>query len=343
MNDMTFNRMADTLDRIASAVEQIAQVLKQLAHRRIAADTRSDDPGPTTLAAAGAATLLQPQSPHLAEPAQATVTAQPALDSGWASTVTLSCPPVSAGDSGSRADHNPLIDYLQQRRVTIKTLCRTPTSDRILDSLAHFIATRYEAVRPLMLELKRNQGTGGLIDLDLTDKPSTVVSDVCQLATRLRDLAFLSHYRYSGSPRRKLQARPSRDPVAINFLTGGWLERYVRQRVLTTFAARNPAIPLYFLCNPQVLLPNGRDFEFDLLVMAGPLIYWFEMKTGEHRSFLDKYSDVADMLGLPSERCVMVLAEAPAHTVADLTRLYPLTVVNLDSIGDYLSNWCPLN
>lgn len=342
MSNSTLNHMANTLERLTSAVEQIAALLQQLAGSRVAVDTRPDDPGPTAVAAAGTAAGPLPASPQPAEPVRATVTAPPVSDPDWPTAIAVSCP-VSGGDPANGADHNPLIEYLQQRRVTIKTLCRTPTSDRILDSLAHFIATRYESVRPLVLELKRKQGTGGLIHLDLTDKPSPVVSDVCQLATRLRDLAFLSHYHYSGSPRRELYARPSRDPVAINFFTGGWLERYVRQRVLTTFAARNPAVPLYFLCNPQVLLPNGRDFELDLLVKFGPSVYWFEMKTGEHRTFLDKYSSVADMLGLPAERCVLVLSEAPAHTVANLTRLYSLTVVNLEGMGDYLSKRCPLN
>lgn len=82
------------------------------------------------------------------------------------------------------------------------------------------------------------------------------------------------------------------------------------------------------LVNPQVTLPNGDDFELDVLTAIGPQIYWVEAKSGDYQGHIAKYSKIARSLGLGTDRSFIVLAEAEDSLCEKLTTLFSMTVCN---------------
>lgn len=243
----------------------------------------------------------------------------------------LPVPLVATSEIGATPEIDPgLADFLRARGISIRTVpTRTPADDP-LDSTAVFLGERYAALRPVLSEIKRTMAQGKSWSHSLKGRPSEAISSSCQFCSTLHDLALLTSYTYHRSPRFVLHATTSSAPMAQNFFSGGWLERYVRSCVHRV--AGQLGTQAAVLANAQVVLPNGRDFEFDLLVRVGETVFWCEAKSATYQEHAEKYTKLARMLGFPPERAILVLAEAKVQNLSLLSRLWGLTVVDLDSL-----------
>ncbi|MEC4986856.1 MAG: hypothetical protein SAK42_22365, partial [Oscillatoria sp. PMC 1076.18] len=140
------------------------------------------------------------------------------------------------------------------------------------------------------------------------------------------------------SPRYQLKAKPSRLPDAINFLSGEWLERYIKQKIIQLLNESNQEIIQYsYLTNPQISLPNGDDFELDIIFRINEEIFWFEVKTGEYQRHINKYSQMAQELNLDKDHAFMILTDIPDSATTALSNLFQMTVVNSDSFAEVFS------
>lgn len=231
---------------------------------------------------------------------------------------------------------NPLIDFLSKRKVSIKTFPKRDEGDEILDRLAQYIGSRYSSVRKLLEAVKRNLSNGDSFCLNLRTDRQEDVSSICQLASQLHEVAFLTRYRYEKSPKCLLWAQPSRFPKAINFFTGGWLERYIRSQVLSALNWSRPGQKVSYLSGIQVILPNGDDFELDLLVAAEQDVFWFEAKTGDYQQFVQKYAKISNLLGLTPQRSVMVLTDVSRTTASAIAGLFKMTVIPISDVDELL-------
>ena len=104
----------------------------------------------------------------------------------------------------------------------------------------------------------------------------------------------------------------------------------------------NPSITLdrvlgfEYLINPQITLPNGDDFELDILASIGSSIYWIEAKSGDYQQHAAKYSKFARLLGLDPDHSFMVLTDVPDNRCGTLSSLFSMTVCNLQTFEEKL-------
>ncbi len=238
-------------------------------------------------------------------------------------------------DSSDRRD--VLRDFLSERGVRIKVERERDDADETLDRLAAFLGSRFHHVKIFYERLKGAMNEGRPFTLSLKGAPQDVISSTCQLATELHKIAFLEEYRYRRSPQCLLYVRPSRLPRALNFLSGGWLERYALTRAIDAARACDPDARYAYLKNPQIILPNGSDFELDVLFEVEGAIYWMELKTGDYQRYIAKYSKVSRLLGLSRDRCYIVLTEIHPASAAALSALFGMTVTEVEELGTVLS------
>jgi hypothetical protein len=215
--------------------------------------------------------------------------------------------------------------FLASRGIRIRRVPPPGPADSVLDRLALFLGSRYEALKDVLGWLKRTMQTGGRWHLRLAGRPQEEIGACCQFCHQLYQLAFLTEYRYHRAPHCLIEARTSTAPEAQNFLSGQWLERFVRQQV-TAAAAAASCPELSLLANAQVVLPNNDDFELDLLAAAGGRVFWIESKTGAYQQYIRKYSQMARIFGIGSSSSFLVLADAPAAVCEDLSRMTGMTV-----------------
>lgn len=243
-------------------------------------------------------------------------------------------PPDQVADSLTTT--NSLIDFLAKRKISIKTLPKHDEGDEVLDRLAQYIGSRYTSVRKLLEAIKRNLSTGNSFSLNLRAERQEDLSSVCQLASQLHEVAFLTRYRYEKSPKCLLWGQPSRFPKAINFFTGGWLERYIRSQVLSALNWSRPGQKVTCLSGAQVILPNGDDFELDLLVAAEQDVFWFEAKSGDYQQYVQKYAKISNLLGLSQQRSVMVLTDITRAAALAVAGLFKMTVIPITEVDELL-------
>lgn len=295
------------LARIATALEQLL-ALQQQAHS--AATAAAAAPVPQAVAPS----LVKALEP-LAAPAE---------------------PPVAA----PCRDYTLLEQFLNSRNIHIKTMPVEGPSDTIIDSVAQFMGERYSAIGPTLRKIKRAMATGATFSENLKNRSQIDVSSICQLGTRLHELAFLEAYHYRRSPHFQLNAKTTTLPRAQNFFSGQWLERFVLKTVqglqCQLSAKQGAEVPFQYLINPQISLSNGDDFELDLLFSLDGEVYWIEAKSGDYQQHVSKYSNFARELGLSPSRAFMVLTDITEARCHELSSLFMMTVCNLDMLPGQL-------
>ena len=91
-----------------------------------------------------------------------------------------------------------------------------------------------------------------------------------------------------------------------------------------------------FLLNPQICLPNGDDFELDILFSVDDNIYWIESKTSDYHHYVEKYSKVAKILNSENLHPYLLLTEVPQQTCNKLTNLFGMKVLNIENFSEFL-------
>jgi hypothetical protein len=226
-----------------------------------------------------------------------------------------------------------LTQFLADRGITIRQIPAEASTDPIINNLADFLGSHYEAVKPFYQQIKRNMQQGEDFTLYLKEETPAAIGLICQFGKKLYDVAFLEQYRYFRSPQYLLRAKTTRLPTALNFFSGQWLERYVIQQVQAAVDAvqQEAAQPIEFgyIPNPRIILPNGQDGELDLLFYVHDTIYWVETKSGDYQQHISKYSTLAQTLRLDPQHALMVLTDIPPSRSAELTLLFGMGVCAL--------------
>jgi len=231
-----------------------------------------------------------------------------------------------------RADER-LLRFLARRGITVKAIPEPSPADATIDSLADYLGDRYQALRPLLAKIKRTMQRGDMFDEHLAGRAQEDIASNCQFCHRLHEIALLTEYNYQRAPKCVIHARPSTLPTAQNFFSGKWLERFVLRRALAFVQSRWPNRDVASLLNPQIALPNGDDFELDVMIRVDDDYYWIEAKTGAYQEYVAKYSRISRLLSLDADHAALVLLDAAKETCDDVSALFGMTVCSLEGFG----------
>ena len=227
--------------------------------------------------------------------------------------------------------------FLASRGISIKTLSSEQESDETLDKIALFLGNRLESVAAVLDSIKANMNAGRAFTLSLRNESQQTVADTTNLCTSLYNIAFLTAYRYQKSPTYQLYATPSTSPRALNFYSGQWLERFVKTQVVSLLKSRS--LEFSYICNTQISLPNGDDFELDMLFETSGEVFWLEAKTGDYRKHIEKYSKISKIIGLDRSHTFMILTDSVVtdNLARDLSNLFGMTVIRSEKFAQQLA------
>ncbi|GAB6080685.1 hypothetical protein [Hydrogenophilus hirschii] len=202
------------------------------------------------------------------------------------------------------------------------------------------MAKKYDTIRPLLQKVKQAQASGQGIYLNLQKEPQQTISDITNVATLANKAGLLPNYKYLKSPKYQLFCDSPRSPVAINFFTGQWLELFALSvvREIEIMAAT----PLSPFCGVHVELPNGDQFDLDLVLSIANRLIWVEAKTTNNfGDLLPKYKKISELLCASAEDAILLWSgfdemdkvQATRGTLARMTvcspRQFPTYVRNL--------------
>jgi hypothetical protein len=126
--------------------------------------------------------------------------------------------------------------------------------ERFLDRVSLFLGERFHQLAGLYEKLKASAAKGGGdFQYSLKEASQQEIGSSTQFCTILKENGLLQNYRYN-STQRRIYARLSGEGKVHNFITGGWLERYVRQEVLSVVRRKN--VPYDLVANPLLVYPK---------------------------------------------------------------------------------------
>lgn len=236
----------------------------------------------------------------------------------------------------------PLVieNFLLKRNITIKTLPSENLADATINSLSDLLGKNYNGFRELLSKIKQNMQHGTPFQLSIKSYSQVDMSNICQFSQKLYDIAFLKEYRYQKSPVCMIRATPTTIPVAQNFFSGKWLERFVLltiQRVIQTVSTKlQKKLTFSYVINPQVILPNGDNFEIDILFQVHNSFYWIEAKSGDYQQHIHKYAKMSKILNLDCAHSIMVLTDISEDKTSALTALFSMTVLSISQLENKL-------
>jgi hypothetical protein len=228
-------------------------------------------------------------------------------------------------------DISKIESFLNSKNIKIRSIDMEEEEEK-LDQIADLMGSRYSLIKRFYGMIKSSMNSGNSFSINLRDEPQQVIVTTCQVATELYKIAFLEEYRYFRAPRCLLVARASRSSQALNFLSGNWLERYVRNRLICLAKRQTGKIDFSYIPNAKVTLSNGDDFEMDLLFRVNDQFYWVESKTGEYQDKVQKYSKIASDLGLQRNQAIIVLTDVSQDAKTSLSSLYHLSFISVDEV-----------
>ena len=228
-------------------------------------------------------------------------------------------------------DISKIESFLNSKNIKIRSIDMEEEEEK-LDQIADLMVSQYSLIKRFYGMIKSSMNSGNSFSINLRDEPQQVIGTTCQVATELYKIAFLEEYGYFRAPRRLLVARASRSPQALNFLSGNWPERYVRNRLICLAKRQTGKIDFSYIANAKVTLSNGDDFEMDLLFHVNDQFYWVESKTGEYQDKVQKYSKIASDLGLQRNQAIIVLTDVSQDAKTSLSSLYHLSVISVDEV-----------
>ncbi len=200
-----------------------------------------------------------------------------------------------AASNEERATGGLTRKLLEEKGLVIQNIAQIPPQAEGLLTLAGVMGQKYKTIRPFLSHIKKAQSSRRSISLDLSKFSQETIADITLVANLANQAGLLPNYRYLKSPRYKLFADAPVSPLAINFFTGEWLELFALKAV-RDFAMR-AGLEVYPLSHVGVVLPNGDQFELDLVFTLGADLAWVEAKTGnDFERLLPKYRAISEMI-----------------------------------------------
>ncbi|HBJ36825.1 MAG TPA: hypothetical protein DDZ51_19125 [Planctomycetaceae bacterium] len=239
------------------------------------------------------------------------------------------------------ADSIDLKKWLLDRGISIRHFVSESPFEESFDRLALRLGRDFEHLGDFYQALKRRiGGNGASKSFPLKNHSADKINRVVQFGEELLRNGFLKEFRYVRN-NRTILFTPQTDGRVANFFTGNWLERYVVITVSQHLRKLYPGRTIEVLTNPQISLPDGNDFELDVLIACDSTVLWFECKTGkDYPAYLSKYGVVAKkVMQLGSSHAAMILLEE----LSDLEKnnnshMAGMSVLNLKDVQRFLNS-----
>ncbi len=239
---------------------------------------------------------------------------------------------------GEYSQSHPTIQLLQEKGVTIKSVGSAFTEAEGLLKLAGIMGQKHATIKPFIDQIKRAQSSRRRIVMDLSKQSQESISDITLVADLTNKAGLLPNYRYSKSPLYRLSSDAPVSPIAINFFTGQWLEFFALKVIRNV--ELQCEVNLWPLSQVHVLLPNGDQFELDLVFTVNGKLVWVEAKTtDDFERLLPKYKAISELICESSAHAILLWLNYIGDNVLLSTRgaIARMTLCGLDEFSNYVN------
>lgn len=222
-------------------------------------------------------------------------------------------------------ENEAVITWLTNHGITVQNYHKPDENEEIFNKLATYLGEKYSELSYFYVQLKRSFSKGQSFSINLASRSKIEITYTTQFCSRMSAYAFLSSYQYD-KKKKILYGSPQKTGQVINFITGGWFERFVYLSICQLM--REQQAVYKSVLNPQIVLQNGEDFELDILFLIKEQPFWVECKTGDYQAHVTKYSRMRTVLSIPKECSLLVILGISDQLTQELTNLHNIYVAN---------------
>jgi hypothetical protein len=232
-----------------------------------------------------------------------------------------------------------LTPWLEERGIrVVGSSANRPTIDRS-NRLSLYMGDHIVALLPMLRIIKqRLNGRPHPVSLNLQHLPPAQIEHIIHFGLQAQRNGLFAYFRYE-KRRHHVYLLVQDDPRVIGFVTGAWFERWVLERVLSRLSADGAGDEMNVLTNTNVKLPDGQDFEIDILVSTVDRVMWLECKSGNaFSSSLSRYrAIVEESFWLPPEQAGLVILDPlTSDEKTNLGLVSSMSVVNPTDLDKFL-------
>lgn len=228
-------------------------------------------------------------------------------------------------------------EHLVRQGFRIIRIDEAGSRDVTLDMLALLLSFQFPMFQHLLRHMRedmRRDPTFSMTLAGLSRNEAAGIKNLCHLLQKNR---VLECYEVDLKQRR-VGGQVAMNDRAVDFLSGGWLERCIGIQVEGFLNLDHRRIELARnLCVMRPPQADGvqRKFELDALLMVDEKLYWWEAKCGQYsRQQLLRYSAVAKELNLPATQCLLVLGKPdPAAPLGNLGSQIGFDVIHPEEVA----------
>lgn len=235
------------------------------------------------------------------------------------------------------APTGPLVDFLKERGILVYEGQDDLNRNEAFEHLARHLGTHFDLLAPFYEKTKRLVASGRGSKFEIEHFNDAERSAAVQFGTLLHRHGMLKDFYYHRSPKKALRVIPTKDGKTGQFLTGGWLEIFVSMLLSKRLRAHLSPAKYQMLYNVKGALPDGREFEADIMAVVEGRMFWLECKTGNWQDYSARFRGLVPTFGVDRNSSGLLLLRAPdASTRSRATDMLDMTVMSLQEVDGFL-------
>lgn len=233
-----------------------------------------------------------------------------------------------------------LVDYLKGQGILVYEGQDDLNGNEAFEHLARHLGTHFNVLANFYEKVKRCVATGRGQRIDIDGFTPAERSAAVQFGTLLHRHGMLKDFYYHRSPKKQLRVIPTKDGQVGQFLTGGWLEIYVSSMLSRRLRAAVSPAKYQLLYNVKGALPDGREFEADVMAAVDGRLFWLECKTGHWQDYSARFRGLVPIFGVDRTSGALLLIKSPdAPTRKRATDMLDMSLLALDDVDAFISQF----
>jgi hypothetical protein len=234
-------------------------------------------------------------------------------------------------DPGLQQTENA-IAWLNTHQVSVEayTPPQSLVMEEALNQLSMQLGENYVSLAALHAQLKYHSVNGTRFRFYLKNRTQQDIQRNTAFAAKLNEASFLAYHRYS-KEEKLIHLQPHQRSDFQRFIQGDWFERFIYAKVAQLLKERK--LQYECLLNREVVFPNGDRYEIDQFYWVEGQPIWIECKAGKtFDNYLEQYSKMRELFGVPKSQAFMVVLNLPPHLAEIRTEAWGITVTDQDAL-----------
>lgn len=200
--------------------------------------------------------------------------------------------------------------WLIDKRIYVGKNSNTLQVDKKLYTIADYLSDHYHHLKDFYTQLKKSQNVKKDFKTKTTKQSINYIRKWCNMLHRNK---IIDSFQFLNN--QLIDIDIAEIHKATYFINGYWLEIFLRNELAKTLRNNLDKIESFdILAQVEIMKPNHKSSEVDLLLMLNQKVYWFECKSGNiGANYYRLFADHQNRFELPFGQSFLLVPDMQMH------------------------------